>query len=289
MRVTTDMARKVVVTGCCGRLGRGIANEIAREGFSVIGIDRNERPAGLATEVTHLQTDLMHETSALTDALAGIDSVIHLAACPDDADFERVLIPTNVALVVALLEACQRARVSRVVVASSGKVHAGHAGPLPIRLSDSPAVVCNYGATKLFAEGAAQAFAVKTGTPTVAIRFAWCPRTPADVVAMRAATGPGMGSNEFVSPEDAGRCVVAALRCDASSFVAATMPPTSAPFALLFCQSKPLHTGGARFDMSPAKELIGFEPMDTFDDDKHSALCAADYSENTDVYKRSWP
>lgn len=279
---------KVVVTGCCGRLGRGAANEIANEGFAVHGVDRSPRPAGLALQVTHHQIDLQ-DARALADVLDGAGAVVHLAACPDDADFERVLLPTNVALVMALLDACQKAKVNRVVVASSGKVHAGHTGSLPIRLDDMPSTVCNYGATKLFAEAAAQAFAVKTGTPTVVIRFAWCPRTPADIVAMRAATGPGMGSNEFVSPEDAGRCIVAALRCEPTLLSAASHPPTNAPIAVLFCQSKPLEAGAARFDMGPAKALLGFESSDVFDDDKHSTLCASDYTDNPDVYKRSWP
>ena len=278
----------VVVTGCCGRLGRGISNHLVVAGFAVRGIDRSPRPTGLAAAVTHHQTSLS-DLSAVADVLAGADSVVHLAACPDDADFAHVLLPTNIANVVSLLDACRSAQVKRVVIASSGKVHAGHKGPLPIRLSDVPTVVCNYGATKLFAEGAAQAFAAQTGTPTVAIRFAWCPRTPADIVALKAATALGMGANEFVSPDDAGRCVAAALRCETVALLAAQSPPTAAPFAVVFCQSQPIEEGCARFDMLPTKELLGFEPRDVFDELRHNELCATDYTDNPDVFKRRWP
>ena len=64
----------------------------------------------------------------------------------------------------------------QVIVASSGKVHAGHTAAYPITLSTPTSVVCSYGATKLFAEGAAQAFAhdVPDAMVTV-IRFAMVP------------------------------------------------------------------------------------------------------------------
>ena len=148
------------------------------------------------------------------------------------------------------------------MLASSGKVHGAHGGPFPIRLSEMCTPVCNYGATKLFAEGAAQAFATQTGIPTVAIRFAWCPRIMADIEAMKAATTPGNGANEFLSPGDAARCVAAALECSKETLAAASHPPTSAPFAIVFCQSRPLQDGGSRFDMGPTTQLLGFTPSD---------------------------
>jgi len=189
-----------------------------------------------------------------------------------------------------VLNACRDARVERVVVASSGKVHAGHAGSLPVRLSDMPTPVCNYGATKLLVEGAAQAFAVATGTPTIAIRFAWCPRLPSDVAAMKAATAFGMGANEFVSPEDAARCVAAALMCSKQQLEGASHPPNgSVPYAAFFCQSNPVDANAARFDMVPTAELLGFTPADVFDEATHAQLCASDYTDNPDVFKRSWP
>ena len=280
-------AEKVVVTGCCGRIGRAVASHLSEQ-FTVHGIDRSPRPAGLAPAVQHHQFELS-DSAQLASTILGAYAVVHLAACPDDADFSSVLLPSNVAAVVAVLEACKAAQVQKVVIASSGKVHAGHNGPYPIRLNDSATTVCNYGATKLFAEGAAQGFAMQTGTPTLAIRFAWCPRVPADIVAMRAATKPGSGANEFVSPDDAARCVAAALKCTKESLAAASHPPTPAPFAVIFCQSVPLEAGANRFDMEPTRQLLNFSPVDQFDDAKHSELCATDYTDNPGIYPRGWP
>ena len=179
-------ARATPVTGCGGRIGRAVANELTAAGWAVRGYDRAERPEALDAAVEYIVGDLT-ETDGLAIAVSGASAVVHLAACADDADFESALLPCNIVGVVNVLNACRAARVKRVVVASSGKVHYGHAGALPIRVTDPPSVVCNYGATKLFAEGACAAFARDTGARTVVIRFAWCPRTPDDIAAMRAA------------------------------------------------------------------------------------------------------
>ena len=278
---------KVVVTGCCGRIGRAVASHLSEQ-FTVLGVDRSPRPAGLAPAVAHHQFELS-DPAQLASLISGAYAVVHMAACPDDADFSSVLLPSNVAAVVTVLEACKAAKVQKVVIASSGKVHAAHNGPYPIRLNDAATTVCNYGATKLFAEGAAQGFAVQTGIPTVAIRFAWCPRIPADIVAMRAATKVGSGANEFVSPDDAARCVAAALKCTKDALSAAVHPPTPAPFAVVFCQSLPLEVNASRFDMEPTQRLLNFAPVDSFDDTKHSELCATDYTDNPGIYPRGWP
>lgn len=280
-------ARVVVVTGCCGRIGRAVANHLAEAGYRVRGFDRSPRPAGLVGAVGY-QNGTLDDARALGSCVAGATAVVHLAACPDDADFAGALLPANVAGVVRVLEAAKSASVRAVVLASSGKLHAGHAGDYPITLADATTPVCNYGATKAFAEAAAQAFAAATGTATVALRFAWCPRTPSDVRAMQAATGPGMGRNEYVSPADAGRCVAAAL-ARALEEPDALRAGRSAPYAVLFCQSLPPAGGLPRFDLSRTTELLGWTPCDTFDVAQVEAACAGDYTDNPDVYPRGWP
>ena len=73
----------VVVTGCCGRLGRGISNHLVVAGFAVRGIDRSPRPTGLAAAVTHHQTSLS-DLSAVADVLAGC-TVLHVTGDPWEA------------------------------------------------------------------------------------------------------------------------------------------------------------------------------------------------------------
>ena len=268
-------ARIAVVTGCCGRIGRAVANELAAERWHVRGFDRSERPKGLDADVEYQQGDL-EDTVALTAILSGATAVVHLAACADDADFFSALLPCNIIGVVNVLEACRAEGIQRVVVASSGKVHYAHKGGLPIRVTDEVSVVCNYGATKLFAEGAAQAFASSTGARTTVIRFAWCPRTPEDIAAMRAATACGHGADEFLSPADAATCVAAALRAEAEGF------------AIVFCQSLPPPGRTARFDLAPAMQRLGWRARDTFPANIEQ-LCAADYTANPDLFSRRRP
>lgn len=266
-----------MVTGCCGRLGRAVANTLLADGWAVRGFDCNERPSSLNLGVEYSRGDLA-DAAAVRAAVTGAKAVVHLAACPDDADLARALVPSNIIGVANVLEACRaddHQTVERVVVASSGKVHAGHSGALPIRTSDPVSVVCNYGAAKLFAEGAAQALANSAaGSVSVTvIRFAWSPRTPADVAAMRAATAIAQGADEFLSPRDAATCVSAALRA----------PPR--PFTLLFCQSIPPVGRSARFDLSETTARLGWAPADTFPAGIDE-LCASDYTPNPHLYAR---
>ena len=281
----------VVVTGCCGRIGRAVANTLCG-GRKVRGFDSNPRPQGLLSDI-ELVHGRLEDADAVSAAISGADAVVHLAACPDDADLAEALVPANILGVSNVLDACRRAGVKQVVVASSGKVHAGHTGAYPITLSTPTSVVCSYGATKLFAEGAAQAFAhdVPDATVTV-IRFAWCPRTPADVAAMRAAwTEPGQGADEYLSPADAAYCVYAALRPDLTG--------RGAGYALVFCQSLPPPGRHARFDLEPARTLLGWQPHDFFPYIRRELFAgmesaptiddevADDYTPNPALYPRS--
>ena len=141
-----------VVTGCCGRIGRAVANALATSGFRVRGFDRSARVSALRSDVELVQGTL-DERSKLKELVCGARTVVHLAACPDDADFASALLPTNVCGLMAVLEECEAAHVASVVVASSGKIYARPSTPLPLQPTDPVGVICNYGATKLFAEG----------------------------------------------------------------------------------------------------------------------------------------
>jgi ribulose-5-phosphate 4-epimerase/fuculose-1-phosphate aldolase len=197
-------------------------------------------------------------------ATKGVDVVVHLAAIPDDAE-ANVLLPVNVTGLSNVLAACRernrdKVGVRRLIVASSGKMWVGYGSVRkPIKIHDEPAPRCLYAATKAFAESAAESFAEDYehgGCPTIVMRFAWCPRTIEDVEAMKMCSGEaGQGTDEFLSPRDAGTCVLAA---------ATQMLPEDLRFAALFCQSIPPKGRTARFDTYPTKVLLGWKPVDTF-------------------------
>ena len=153
--------------------------------------------------------------------------------------------------------------VRRILIASSGKIFYGYGygkdkttAAMPLTVDTRPKPVCWYGATKLFAEGAAQALAASSDKQVLAVRFAWCPRTKADVDSIKACgSGAGIGIDEYLSPADAGRFALAATTA---------VLPADFSFAVLPCCSK--SPGVERWDLSAAKTLLGWEPLDTFPD-----------------------
>ena len=273
----------VVVTGSCGRVGRAAVLALAGGGWDVRGLDAAAAPPAFARAAAAAaraagaappelrRAELGPEV--LGELLRGACALVHLAAVSDDAAFASALLPHNVVAAEAAVAAAEREardRQSRgrgggpfaLIVASSGKVHVGHAGGLPIRAVSPPTPRCAYGATKLFAEALAQAAAHASGgcLRSAAVRFAWCPRTASDVDRMVAASvSPGAGWDEYLSPRDAGACITALVSRLAGE------APSAPPYSLVFCQSLP-RGGQQRFDLETVKSLCGWEPRDTFPD-----------------------
>ena len=230
------------------------------------------------------------DAGVLDELLRGADALVHLAAVPDDAPFSSALLPHNISAAEAVVSAAARAAAARrgaaekrpfaLVLASSGKVHVGHAGPLPIGPSTPPAPRCTYGATKLFGEALGQAAAHASGGAlrSAAVRFAWCPRKGTDVDRMVEASHsgtPGVGWDEYLSPGDAGACITSLVgSLSAEEDPAAPVPP----YSLVFCQSLPPEGGQQRFDLKPTKDLCGWEPRDAFPDGVQAIRDDADYA-----------
>lgn len=112
----------VLVTGASGFLGTAVARGLVRRGDDVRTLQR--RPSGVAGAQDHLGS--IDEPALVSDALAGVDTVIHLAAkvslAGDPREFERI----NIDGTRALLQAAADAGVTRFVHVSSPSVaHAG--------------------------------------------------------------------------------------------------------------------------------------------------------------------
>ena len=119
-------AHAVLVTGSAGRIGRAVSAELVARGHRVRGFDRVPSPA--------LREAVVGDVASPDDldrALAGMDTAVHLAATPDEADFMTLLLPNNVVGLYRMLEAARHARLGRVILISSGQLYRGHDGPLP--------------------------------------------------------------------------------------------------------------------------------------------------------------
>ena len=258
----------VLVTGISGRIGTAVARELLKSNFTIHGYDVAPCPVDLSSKIIFHRGKLENEM-LIREALKGCHSVVHLAACPDDAvDFD-ILNTSNIIGTAVLLREIERVnatsefKISRLVIASSGKLFAGHSGKYPITLDTRTSPVCAYGATKAFVEASCQSFSrdPTSGCTTICLRFAWCPRTSNDMQAMRDCLDDASLPDEFLSPHDAATCVRAAL------LVPAEHPDLVRDrCSILFCQSLPSSNRIARFDVGPTLSLLDWSPERSFPD-----------------------
>lgn len=114
----------VLVTGASGFLGRAVATELVAAGHDVRTVQR--RPSGVAgaTDILGSVTD----AALVARAVEGVEGVVHLAAKVSLAGDPREFHTVNVGGTRLLIDAAERAGVSRFVQVSSPSVaHAGSA------------------------------------------------------------------------------------------------------------------------------------------------------------------
>src|ERR1043166_4939623 len=107
----------ILVTGSSGRIGRAVAGELQARGHALRCFDRSPTP-GVKDMVVGTLTD----PACVARAMRGVNTLIHLAATPDDADFLAEIVPNNIIGVHHVLEAAKGAGVKRMILASSGQV-----------------------------------------------------------------------------------------------------------------------------------------------------------------------
>ena len=110
---------KIAVTGGNGSFGRLVTAGVLAAGHSVVCIDRDPLQ-GVATEhLNYVQTDLT-DYDAVVTALAGCDTLIHLAAIPSPrAHVDHVVHNNNVVASYNALRGAAEVGIRRIVQASS--------------------------------------------------------------------------------------------------------------------------------------------------------------------------
>src|SRR5215468_3925645 len=225
-------AKSVLVTGGAGFVGATLVRHLVQDGHRVRVLDNYS--TGTAAHLAGVDAEQVEgdirDAAAVDAALAGMDSVIHLAAAGsviksiEDpvANFEA-----NVLGTFLVLDAARRAGVERTVQASTGGALIGDATP-PVNELSLPKPISPYGASKLAGEGYAHAFAKSYGMRTVALRFAnvygpWSAHKPgAMTVFFRAIHtgepiviyGDGSSSRDYTHVEDISRALELALDRD---------------------------------------------------------------------------
>ncbi|SCL18026.1 NAD-dependent epimerase/dehydratase family protein [Micromonospora inyonensis] len=175
--------RRCLVTGGYGFGGSHLVARLLELGASVVVLDRVRRPesylsrAGLEPHVTIVQADI-RDAATVEQVIAThrVQDVFHLAAQP--------LVPLSVAEpaetldvnangTFILLEAVRRAgTIASFVFASSGAYYGEHHDDRALREDDPARVGRNlYGASKIAADMAVQAYARTYGLPASVCRF----------------------------------------------------------------------------------------------------------------------
>jgi UDP-glucose 4-epimerase len=165
---------KFLITGAAGFLGSALANQLAREGQQVRGLDdlSTGNPASLFEDVHFTRGDV-NDRPKLWTLLQDVDCVYHLAArvsVPESVLYPREYNAVNVGGTVSLMEAMRDVGVRRVVFISSGAVY-GDQGQQPLKENAIPDPGSPYAVSKLSSEYYVRTIGRLWGIETVILRM----------------------------------------------------------------------------------------------------------------------
>ena len=244
------MAEKktVLVTGSAGRVGQAAVIGLLKRGHTVRGFDRSASPKLPDATVADLSN-----LDALSAAMEGINTLVHLAATPDDVeDPVTNLFPPNIIGLYHTLEIAREAGVKRLILPSSGQVNwfNNFEGPWPLDESVPVSPKGWYAATKMFLESIGYSYSVTHGMSVLITRLGWCPR---DAGQVREIAGETIYQDVYLSPGDAGRFFSGCVEAE-----------EAVSHAILYATSKPVDK--QRYCLKSAKEIANFEPQEQWPD-----------------------
>lgn len=238
--------RNVLVTGSTGAIGQPVCQHLLQRGHPVRGFARRPTP-GLEDFVVGDLAD----GAKVREAVRGMDTVIHLGAYPNPADFLDVLLGPNVIGLHHICEAAAEFGVQRLILASTLQVVSGHRFPdRPVQVEDGPKPVNHYALTKAWAEIAGDMYARVHDISVLSVRIGWLPRNREEAAQLLA--NP-IGPDVFFSHEDAKRFHACCVEAE---------QPAPGESHILFATSRPAQR--PRLDLQTAREVIGYTPQDTW-------------------------
>jgi UDP-glucose 4-epimerase len=158
------MSKQVVVTGGGGFIGAYLVKRLIREGWEVSVIDtlvRGDvnRLASVINDIRFHNVDVRNE-DAVTAAVAGAEVVMHLAAINGTENFYKhpeLVLDVGIRGALAIVNACRRAGVPDLVMASTAEVYQSPAivptpEDIPLMLPNSLNPRYSYGGSKIISE-----------------------------------------------------------------------------------------------------------------------------------------
>jgi len=164
-----------LVTGGCGFIGVNLVVQLVRRGHSVRVLDNLS--TGNREDLDQSQVELhvgdIRDSSAVSKACQGVDTVVHLAAhtrVVDSVSNPDLNFEINAVGTMNVLQACRATGVKKFIFASTGGAILGEQEP-PVHEGMVPRPVSPYGASKLAGEAYCSAFYGSYGLNTVMLRF----------------------------------------------------------------------------------------------------------------------
>ena len=235
-----------MVTGSAGAVGRAVCGALRERGHFVRGLDLRQT-SGVDESVVGGVAD----PAAVDAAMTGMDTLIHLAATTDDADFVRELLPNNILGLYYVLEAARKHGLRRVILASSIQTVSGHwrhrkpGESRLIRVEDGTAPRNQYAVTKILAEEMGKMYALKWNMSVLVVRIGWLHRNVESALHQRTHGGDGA----YLSQCDAGRFFLRAVEVE------------SLKYGVVFAVSR---NKTEEYDLTGARQMLGYEPQDRF-------------------------
>ncbi len=233
--------RTVLITGACGNIGRKLRAAWA-EVYDMVLIDKD---AGDDDEI--IEADLETLEDDWITHFHGVDTVVHLAANPDDRAPWDELVGPNLDALANVFHAAALAGVERLIFASSNHVMGGYKDldDAPITVDLEPLPDGPYGAAKLFGERLGQSLARAFDLTFIGLRLGWVQpgKNRADTLPDDWSRKLWLSNGDLIRLFD---CAVEAEIEDRS-------------FVVLNGMSR---NHGMRWDLSETAELLGYLPVD---------------------------
>lgn len=228
---------RILITGPGGRVGTHLL-PLLRSEFDLRLLDHQPLSPGPGDEF--IQADIL-DMQALQRACSGVSAVIHLAAVPDEDDFRSRLLPSNIEGVYNIFEAARLAGVTKIIFASTGQtvLHHGRGNWVTPAMPARPWTL--YACTKIFGETLGRYYSDHHGLSVVCIRLGWFQNYDSPEL-----LAGGGNPREWCSPRDLAQLISKSLRGQIR-------------FAIFFGVS---NNTGRYWDISNARQLIGYDPLD---------------------------
>lgn len=175
---------KIAITGGSGFIGTNLVNHLKNE-HDILILDKTKSQI---QDVDFIECNLL-ESEKISDVLKGVDVVIHLAAAVGVKLTEEDPLYTlnmNINGTYNILQSSKINNVKKIIFASSSEIY-GEAANIPIKETEPPIPITNYGISKITGEEYVKAFSKTSPMKYSILRFF-------------NAYGPGQ-SNSFVMSE----------------------------------------------------------------------------------------